>query len=322
MSEHLSDEQLESYARRAAPPTQMLALDEHLSACEGCRKKINDASSLQSAFRNLRTNLQTAARAAPEHLTFEFLEAYVKNRVDELNREIVESHVELCSHCAKELSDLQAFAAMMDEAPVVTGKEAAQESSAWQKFLAMLGFSSSLRFAGVAAAVLLILSGSLVIILKLNESRRALETAQTNTSEPVGQPPIGQQNQNSNSSIGVKPENNRPELPTNTRRQANSVIAFTLSVIARGDAPTLVIGPDTTSVELRAKVPQGASYGTRLESAGGSRNLGVKKASAAGFVVYRIPVNQLRAGSYALTLFKVPAQDDDDGITYSFDVKR
>jgi predicted anti-sigma-YlaC factor YlaD len=321
MSEHLSDEQLESYARRAAPPTQMLALDEHLSACEVCRKKISEANPLQSAVRNLRTNLQTAARATPEHLTFEFLEAYVKNRVDELNREIVESHVELCSPCAQELSDLQAFAAMMDEAPVVTEKEAAQESSAWQNFLAMLGFSSSLRFAGVAAAVLLILSVSLVIIRELNQSRTALEMAQTNTSQPVGEPPVRQPNQNSNPSMGM-PKNDHPESPTNTRRQANSVIAFTLSVIARGDAPTLVIPPDTTFVELRAKVPQGASYGTRLETAGGSRNLGVKKASAAGFVVYRVPVNQLRAGSYALTLFKVPAQDDDDGITYSFDVKR
>ena len=210
----------------------------------------------------------------------------------------------------------------MDDAPVVTEKEAAQESSTWQNFLAMLGFSSSLRFAGVAAAVLLILSVSLVIIRELTQSRTALEMAQTNTSQPVGEPPIGQQNQNSNSSIGVKPENNHTELPTNTRPQANSVIAFTLSVIARGDAPTLVIPPDTTFVELRAKVPQGASYGARLETAGGTRNLGVKKASAAGFVVYRVPVNQLRAGSYALTLFKVPAQDDDDGITYSFDVKR
>jgi len=39
--------------------------------------------------------------------------AYVDAKSDDVDREIVESHVELCARCAAELGDLAAFAQMM-----------------------------------------------------------------------------------------------------------------------------------------------------------------------------------------------------------------
>src|SRR5262245_998329 len=118
MAEHLSSEQIEGYRRRDLAPAQVLALDNHLSACADCREKLRETQQADSTFRAMQSTLQATAQAPAEHLSFEALEAYVKNRAGELDREIVESHVELCPHCARELKDLQEFAVMMSEPPV------------------------------------------------------------------------------------------------------------------------------------------------------------------------------------------------------------
>jgi hypothetical protein len=50
------------------------------------------------------------SRLEPAHLNYELMEAYVDGRTDSIDREIVESHVGVCSSCQREVSDLTAFA--------------------------------------------------------------------------------------------------------------------------------------------------------------------------------------------------------------------
>src|SRR5262245_2486204 len=133
MLEHLSNEEIEGYRKRAIPLTRLLDVDKHLSACETCRRRVKETSVAPSAVNNLKTSLHAAAQSAPDHLAYETMQAYVKNQADPLDREIVESHVELCALCAKELNDLQEFAAMMNE-PQVVGKSETQEASFWKNF--------------------------------------------------------------------------------------------------------------------------------------------------------------------------------------------
>src|SRR5689334_8421117 len=45
----------------------------------------------------------------PFHLDYELLELYVDDKADDIDREIVDSHVAQCSQCADELRDLLAF---------------------------------------------------------------------------------------------------------------------------------------------------------------------------------------------------------------------
>jgi hypothetical protein len=54
-----------------------------------------------------------SAIGVPEHLSYEQMTAYVDAISDDVDREIVESHVELCDRCAAELGDLAAFAQIM-----------------------------------------------------------------------------------------------------------------------------------------------------------------------------------------------------------------
>lgn len=322
MTEHLSDEEIKGYRERDASPSHLLAFDRHVSHCEACRGRVRAANPSPSALRDLKANLHSAV--APEHLPYELLEAYVKNRADELDREIVESHTELCRPCATELNDLKAFAAMMNEAPATVGAKP-QEASAWKQFLAAISLSGSWRFIGGLAVLFLVVSVSAVVILnslRVSKSRNgsADEVAQ---SAPRQQPatPDRAASGNANATQPVVPpptsaQQGQPE------QKPSGVVALNLTRLTMGAGEMLTIPADAGFVDLRARVPAAGNYEARLEKVGGSsRNFSAQKSSANGFVVYRVPVSQLGAGSYALTLSKVPATDDET-LSYRFIVRR
>src|SRR3569833_1235239 len=97
---HLSAGDLERYRKRELPPRELLAAATHLAGCDLCRGNLADE-----------TRSGILLTAAPAHLTFEQLETYADGRADEIDREIVESHVELCEFCATQVEQLKTLAA-------------------------------------------------------------------------------------------------------------------------------------------------------------------------------------------------------------------
>ena len=62
------------------------------------------------------------SEAESQHLSFQQLEAYVDERLDPTERELVSAHSELCEQCVAELRDLERFAASLrsrEEEPVI-----------------------------------------------------------------------------------------------------------------------------------------------------------------------------------------------------------
>lgn len=111
MSEHLSAQQLERYRRRALPPMDLLMADDHLATCAACRHRAGGAEQLSAALSSLSVGLQSPAGTEIDHLRYEQLAAYADEQLDEVEREIVESHLEWCRPCAAEAQDLRAFKA-------------------------------------------------------------------------------------------------------------------------------------------------------------------------------------------------------------------
>lgn len=112
MSEHLSSQQIEHYCQRALSSAELLEVDDHIAACVPCRQRLAEAVQASSSF------VRTSDMAAqPEHLEYDQLEAYVDGTLDEVDREIVESHLELCAACVAEARDLRAFRAMLSTYP-------------------------------------------------------------------------------------------------------------------------------------------------------------------------------------------------------------
>jgi len=152
MSEHLSMQQIERYRQRALSPAELLAADDHIAVCAPCRQQLAEA--MRASFSFVRAG---DVVSEPEHLEYEQLAAYVDSALDEVDREIVESHLELCAACVAEVRDLRAFRAMMSTYPT---KEYAPLSppTLWEKIAAFWRRPARwipLQLAGTAAVAAL-----------------------------------------------------------------------------------------------------------------------------------------------------------------------
>src|SRR4029434_3562191 len=96
-------------------PAELLTVDDHLANCAACRDQLCDAESAQVRFLFLRNSLQADTQT---HIPYEQLAAYVDNLADDVDREIVQSHLELCSACRAGFEDLRTFRAEIQSFPV------------------------------------------------------------------------------------------------------------------------------------------------------------------------------------------------------------
>ena len=132
MSEHLSQTQLAGYSGRTLDTDELLAVDRHLASCDVCHQRLT-------------RSLPKAAKLSPSfefgegafHLDYDqHLQAYVDGKADEIDREIVDSHVALCSKCADDLKDLLAF----KQQPVAVTTGTARTTSRWKQWLPQWSF--------------------------------------------------------------------------------------------------------------------------------------------------------------------------------------
>ena len=107
MKGHLTEPLIERYREQALPPVELLDAGDHLAGCEVCRQRLNDEQRLQAAGQSLRRDL---AATGLTHLAYEQLVLYVDGGLDQVDSEIVDSHLKLCEPCSAELNELRAFA--------------------------------------------------------------------------------------------------------------------------------------------------------------------------------------------------------------------
>ncbi len=117
-SEHISTEAFERYAARTSAPTETLAVQRHVAACEMCREKLAQFFDAEKAFVGLQNDFAFDDFAGePEHLPYEQLALFVDGKLDAVENEIMQSHLAICLECEKDLADLRvslpsAFAAV------------------------------------------------------------------------------------------------------------------------------------------------------------------------------------------------------------------
>ena len=157
MSGHISEKLIEGFKQRRLSSAELLAADDHLAVCEMCRNRV-EREDEQTSFAFLRAGFRTEAGRQPQHLPFEVLAAFVDDDAGELEREIAQSHLELCTACADEVEDLRRFRTDMrtyserNDLPVA-------RSNLREKFLAFMrapGYRFALQAASLAALALVI----------------------------------------------------------------------------------------------------------------------------------------------------------------------
>jgi hypothetical protein len=172
MAEHLSQSQLAGYSGRTLDADELLAVDGHLASCDACHERLTSVPKLA-----LSPSLQSVE--GPFHLDYEqHLEPYVDGKANDIDREIVDSHVAECSQCADELEDLLAF----KQQPAVAITGAAVAAPRWKQWLPQwpLVSNPALAAAVVIAVFILALAGLLWTTYK--RSGR-VEQAKTGSSE-------------------------------------------------------------------------------------------------------------------------------------------
>lgn len=194
MSEHLSQSQLTGYSGRTLDPHELLAVDGHLASCDVCHERLTGITKF-AVSQSLHSD------EGPFHLDYDqHLEPYVDGKANDIDREIVESHVAQCSKCADELSDLLAF--KEEPAVAITRGATAVTSSRWKQWLPKWPLLSKPAFA-MAVVIAVFILGMAVIFWTRYRATRQIERIATGSSEPERQP----------SPASPTPENSRPTLP-------------------------------------------------------------------------------------------------------------
>ena len=112
MADHPSRELIDGYLRGTLPPDPLLEVDAHLASCESCRQAAeSDQATAAGVWRSA-----LAHGLAIEHPSYEQWEAYVDNRLDPADREVIDTHVVDCRSCAAELGDLRLLKAALSVA--------------------------------------------------------------------------------------------------------------------------------------------------------------------------------------------------------------
>ncbi len=106
-SEHLAESLIERYRQRQLDAVELLALDDHLTACAICRQQMRVSLSLSGSPARLQTDLANHFSEEIDHLPELRLTGYLLNRLDPVDRELAESHLDFCEDCQSELGKLQ-----------------------------------------------------------------------------------------------------------------------------------------------------------------------------------------------------------------------
>ena len=120
MKDHLSTEQIRQYQQNELGRPELIEVDGHLSRCDTCRGKIEVK---QPVVESLRREFGPVAEEQINHLSFDQLADFVDGKLDAVDQEIAESHLEICTTCQKERDDLIAFKQEIRAVPAPMGRQ-------------------------------------------------------------------------------------------------------------------------------------------------------------------------------------------------------
>jgi predicted anti-sigma-YlaC factor YlaD len=184
MSAHLSQQELEQYHRSALPPMDLLAADDHLAACGQCREQLVELMPEAQAWQTLRASLP-AEGEQPEHLSYEQLAAYVDEKLNGIQREAVESHLEICRMCDAELQDLRAFSLEIKATPVEQSPAPSASVAAIRAWRRQWMESLTMRWPVLAGAAALLLLIAALLYFRLRVGQESPPNIATVSPTPV-----------------------------------------------------------------------------------------------------------------------------------------
>jgi hypothetical protein len=105
-SDHPTEQLLDGYRKRILSPDVFLSVHRHVESCSGCHKKCLPFAGSEQDYVKLYSAL-LEPEAPPHHLRYDEIEAYVNSQLDDVDVETIETHLEVCAECKKDLDALR-----------------------------------------------------------------------------------------------------------------------------------------------------------------------------------------------------------------------
>jgi hypothetical protein len=158
--EHISEEALKKYKEKTLSSVELLSVGDHLESCLHCREKLAGINPLDNLLISFTSEFSTDTDDLTQHLLPEEVIAYVDNQLDDVDREIADSHLIFCTVCRADIQDLRAFKSSL---PVQSVKSTQIEkpSGLWHKFLRFWHqskWSLAIQAAALATVVLFVIT--------------------------------------------------------------------------------------------------------------------------------------------------------------------
>ena len=99
MTEHPTQRELDDYCGRVLPPPVFLSVHRHVMSCPACAAQCDAPEFLARDLTNLHEALIAAPEETPYHVSVVEMKRYAQGTMNEIDREIVESHLETCDAC-------------------------------------------------------------------------------------------------------------------------------------------------------------------------------------------------------------------------------
>jgi hypothetical protein len=187
LSEHLTARQIECYYNRLMSPAELLVALDHIAECNACRGQFEPEQRIRAVGDDLRSDLQAQAQYS-NHLGYEESAAYVDECLGEVEREIVESHLDLCGQCATEIADLRAFRAEITTYPEIERVPTKPSTGRIISFWRAAAFRIPIQLA--AAASIVLLCGLIATLLLRKDSAKLTQVSELQQPNETPQPQV------------------------------------------------------------------------------------------------------------------------------------
>jgi anti-sigma factor RsiW len=150
MLKHFSENDILNYLERKLPPEDLLSADDHLAQCDLCFEKITAHKSVRFTAINFQNAFLNDLK--DDHLTYEQLAFFVDGAANEIEKEIVEVHREICRECAGQIEDLRQMRAMI---AAETKQQPVPDKFSFTRWWQQLWANSAFKIAVPAMALVL-----------------------------------------------------------------------------------------------------------------------------------------------------------------------
>jgi hypothetical protein len=153
-------------------PAGLRAAHQHIAICELCRARLSAPGQVALAHTAFEREL-SQADAEDEHLPYQQLSGYVDDELHEIDREIVESHLEICADCAAEVRDLRSFKADITSKEHATSKPPSRNERAGAGWHWWGRWPPGRRVAAAAGIVLILTAAGFLLRNKISQPDQA-----------------------------------------------------------------------------------------------------------------------------------------------------